>query len=120
MDQQKIDVIAQSILSLSDEERQALALTIHTAAHSNNDMDNSAELTEADKTQRIAEIAQDIQTFEERYYPLLGQRSTQHPLVTENDSFFSEISPEDDLDAAVRLVQSLQSEAAVDRAKPEA
>ncbi|MEM9087499.1 MAG: hypothetical protein AAGC93_02030 [Cyanobacteria bacterium P01_F01_bin.53] len=117
MDQQTIDVIAQFILSLSDEERQALEMTVNTAAHSHH---GAVVLTEADKTQRIAEIAQDIQTFEERYYPLLGQRSTQHPLVAENDSFFSEISPEDDLDAAVRLVQSLQSEEAVDGAKPEA
>jgi hypothetical protein len=61
MNQPLVESIAQTILAMSDEERQLLGSTLAKK------MPQMNEPTEDAKTFRVAEIAQDIQAFENKY-----------------------------------------------------
>ena len=63
MNQPLVESVAQAILAMSDEERKLLERTLQ---HSKSSQPMN-EPTEADKTFRVAEIAQNIQSFENKY-----------------------------------------------------
>jgi hypothetical protein len=63
MNQPLVESIAQTILAMSDKERQLLDSTLQRA----NKLPQMNEPTEDAKTFRVAEIAQGIQAFENKY-----------------------------------------------------
>lgn len=63
MNQPLVESIAQTILAMSDEERQLLESTLQRSKTSSQIDEPTAEA----KTFRVAEIAQDIQSFENKY-----------------------------------------------------
>lgn len=69
MTQQEIEAIAQSILSMSAEERAQLKKTISESSA------QTTEPAEASKSFRVAEIAQEIRVFEDKYNAPMGVSS---------------------------------------------
>jgi hypothetical protein len=83
MNQPLVESVAQTILAMSDEERQLLESTLqHSKTSSQID-----EPTEAVKTFRVAEIAQDIKTFEGKYHA--PQLTDEQGLGSENGEFIA-------------------------------
>lgn len=82
MNRRLVDSIAQIILSMTDEERKALAQTV--------DMNSSSlsptELSEANKSFRVAEIAQQIATYERNHQ---AQQPTASAMLTEGSASVS-------------------------------
>jgi len=114
MDQQKIEAIAQSILSLSSEERQLLEQKVDAADH-------AAELVESasvskryrndeTKLHRVAEIAQEIQSFEEKYATSLHQVPDDLSVAAKDENFAIKEGEEDTAYSFLRLAPSLQLE----------
>ncbi|MGD1864218.1 MAG: hypothetical protein ACFB0D_06655 [Phormidesmis sp.] len=77
MNQRLVESIAQIVLAMSEDERNLLEQKLQQSGEQG--LDESAA---ADKSLRIAEIAQDIQLFEERYpSPLSALPAEQWPAV---------------------------------------
>lgn len=82
MEQQQIEEIAQTILTMTTEERQVLDRIIQTA--------EAAKLGETEtKTQKITAIAQDIQHFEAKYNSQLPLQALSAQPPQENDDLLA-------------------------------
>ncbi len=106
MNQPLVESIAQAILAMSDEERQLLE-TLLQRAKTSPQMNESPE----NKSFRVAEIARDIQDFEEKYYYDTVGTSTHEPQnhTGQNDSEKS-VDQGDTAYSFFKLAQSLNLE----------
>ncbi|MEO1395276.1 MAG: hypothetical protein AAFV90_20435 [Cyanobacteria bacterium J06634_5] len=77
MNQRLVDSVAQIISDMSDEERQLLEEKVRLAERSQRPVEEA-------KTFKIAEIAQDIQSFEKRYNS--APRPSEHCLIGKNST----------------------------------
>jgi hypothetical protein len=70
MNQTSVESIAQSILAMSDEERQQLEMQLERFELANiaAGISELANDSSASKSFRVTEVARDIQVFEEKYY----------------------------------------------------
>jgi hypothetical protein len=88
MNQTSVESIAQSILAMSDEERQQLEAQLDQLKTANiaSLISELASDSSASKSFRVAEVARDIQAFEEKYYlpsyPLDYRAVLDQPSVT--------------------------------------
>ncbi|MEN8443532.1 MAG: hypothetical protein ABG776_00810 [Cyanobacteria bacterium J06555_13] len=112
MNQRLVDSVAQTILSMSVDERQLLERKLKKA----DQLAEASELKPQDKSLRIAKIAQEIRAFEDKYTAPLNESPFSTPVVaetmnTERTASQTAGAPEDDsLYAFFQLVSSLQLE----------
>ena len=81
MNQRLVESVAQIVLAMSEDERRLLNRTLQRA-----DLRQVDDLECTEKSLRIAEIAQDIQEFEELHHSPLSELSVEHWLVAEPSS----------------------------------
>lgn len=77
--QRFVDSVAQTILSMSVDERQLLERKLKNA----DQLAEASELKPQDKSLRIAEIAQEIRAFEDEYTVPLSESSFSSPMAAE-------------------------------------
>ncbi|MEN8447134.1 MAG: hypothetical protein ABG776_19215 [Cyanobacteria bacterium J06555_13] len=105
MNQRLVDSVAQIISAMSDEERQSLEQKVQLT-------DKSQLPIEDDKAFRVAELAQDIQSFEEKYNPVHPSSEGDSLLTAGPVSKESQVHPKENSlhNSFLQVAQSLNLE----------